>query len=146
MAISSSCCLNLSPPPPTSSPSSLTAKTTQVAWPKKERSWRSQCVLGLTCIIIGLEIDNLTMGNESMAIDDQNMKPVLVVEPNQKGNRWSDKRRCPPWRENALETVVPENLPRPSAHRRWEAVGYTTVAPAVKVAVVRTSNGGCFTM
>ncbi|KAG8375494.1 hypothetical protein BUALT_Bualt10G0105700 [Buddleja alternifolia] len=46
--------------------------------------------------------------------------------------RWSDKRACQPWRVNSLETIVPENLPRPSARRRWEATGFSEAAPPVK--------------
>ncbi|KAG5026664.1 hypothetical protein JHK86_022578 [Glycine max] len=26
-------------------------------------------------------------------------------------------RTCPPWQGNSLETIMPENLPRPSARR-----------------------------
>ncbi|KAG2617361.1 uncharacterized protein LOC120664556 [Panicum virgatum] len=33
--------------------------------------------------------------------------------------RWSDRRPCPAWRANSLENVVPENLPRASARRRF---------------------------
>lgn len=54
--------------------------------------------------------------------------------------RWSDKRSCPPWHINSLETIVPENLPRPSARRRWEATGFseteTTSNSSVEVVVV----------
>ncbi|GMN45210.1 hypothetical protein TIFTF001_014408 [Ficus carica] len=35
--------------------------------------------------------------------------------------KWSDRRMCPQWRLNSLESIVPENLPRPSARRRWES-------------------------
>ncbi|XP_057501922.1 protein CHLOROPLAST VESICULATION [Actinidia eriantha] len=136
MAISTSCCLNRSPLPPTSRPSSLP----HVAWSNKERSWRSQCLLGMACVIIGLEMDH------SMAIAE-NMQPI--VESKERFNhRWSDKRACPPWRLNSLETIVPENLPRPSFHRRWESVGHPSrTAPAVKVVIgtVRVRSN-CFTM
>lgn len=62
--------------------------------------------------------------------------------------RWSEKRECPPWHLNSLETIVPENLPRPSAPRRWEAVGnryLTKDAPPVKVTVTSSRNN-CFSM
>uniref|UniRef100_A0A0D9WK19 Uncharacterized protein n=1 Tax=Leersia perrieri TaxID=77586 RepID=A0A0D9WK19_9ORYZ len=36
--------------------------------------------------------------------------------------RWSDRRQCPPWRANSLENIVPENLPRPSAQRRFNNI------------------------
>uniref|UniRef100_A0A453D8H8 Uncharacterized protein n=1 Tax=Aegilops tauschii subsp. strangulata TaxID=200361 RepID=A0A453D8H8_AEGTS len=35
--------------------------------------------------------------------------------------RWSDWRQCPPWHANSLENAVLENLPRPSARRRYNA-------------------------
>lgn len=63
--------------------------------------------------------------------------------------RWSDKRECPPWQLNSLETIVPENLPRPSAPRRWEAVGnryLTKDAPPVKGVTVTSSRNNCFSM
>ena len=45
--------------------------------------------------------------------------------------RWSDWRQCPPWHANSLENVVPENLPRPSARRRYNGVvAADKVAPA----------------
>ncbi|KAL0393996.1 UNVERIFIED_CONTAM: hypothetical protein Slati_4365800 [Sesamum latifolium] len=57
--------------------------------------------------------------------------------------RWSDRRACQPWRPNSLETIVPENLPRPSARRRWEATGFSESAPPVKV-VAKSRAKGCF--
>uniref|UniRef100_A0A5B7C0T4 Uncharacterized protein n=1 Tax=Davidia involucrata TaxID=16924 RepID=A0A5B7C0T4_DAVIN len=136
MAVSSSCCLNLSPPPPSSSPSSLPSKTTIVSWPRKDRSWRSQCAVGVACMIIGLEMGNLA-GNEAIAGDMQ----IAVQSTEKAAARWSDKRMCPPWQLNSLETIVPENLPRPSARRKWEAVGYSRVSPAVQF-----SSSNCFSL
>ncbi|KDP33645.1 hypothetical protein JCGZ_07216 [Jatropha curcas] len=144
MAITTSCCLNL--PLPTSAsglPSSTTkTSTTQVSWLKNDK-WRRQCVLGIAWMIIGAEMDNLaSQENLAMAKDMQ----YSVVES--KSQRWSDKRMCPPWRLNSLETVVPENLPRPSARRRWEATGYSENAPppASAVKVMVHSGNSCFTM
>lgn len=50
-----------------------------------------------------------------------------------KGVRWSDKiRKCPPWRANSLENVMPENLPRPSDRRRTDGfVSDHRSAPAI---------------
>ncbi|KAE9452249.1 hypothetical protein C3L33_15850, partial [Rhododendron williamsianum] len=81
----------------------------------------SQCVMGVACLIIGLEMDDSIGRGDGIAIADQNMHQI--VQSNEKGNRWSDKRGCPPWQVNSLETIVPEDLPRPAAHRRWEGVG-----------------------
>ncbi|XAR70926.1 hypothetical protein NMG60_11027969 [Bertholletia excelsa] len=150
MAVSAACCLNPPPRPPasTSSSSSLPTKTTQfAAWRKKEGSWRSQCVMGVACILLGLE--NFKV-NQGLAEAAENMQAVVELEPKKGEKRWSDMRACPPWRLNSLETIVPENLPRPSLRRRWEWVddGHNTrTAPPVKETSRRSgNNGGCFTM
>lgn len=70
--------------------------------------------------------------------------PVKEVVPSR---RWSDKRTCPPWLEHSLETIVPENLPRPSAHRRLESAGLTKGdAPPVGAVVTRSNRAGCFSV
>ncbi|GJM96223.1 hypothetical protein PR202_ga13039 [Eleusine coracana subsp. coracana] len=63
--------------------------------------------------------------------------------------RWSDRRRCPAWQANSLESFVPENLPRPSAQRRFNSV--TAEAPALAPDAVtpflaRRSGMGCFSL
>lgn len=69
--------------------------------------------------------------------------PVKEVTP----RRWSDKRMCPPWLENSLETIVPENLPRPSSHWRLELAGLGKgVAPPVGAVVTRANRSGCFSV
>lgn len=94
--------------------------------------------MGMTCVMVGLEMVS-GQGQEAIA-----KGMPLVVASSEKVAKWSDRRICPKWRANELETIVPENLPRPSAHRRWEIVGFNTGdAPAVKM-VVR--SGGCFSM
>jgi hypothetical protein len=68
--------------------------------------------------------------------------------------RWSDRRRCPPWRVNSLENVVPENLPRPSPQRRFNSVTAAGGGPALPPAdagdafLARRSSGGmgCFSL
>lgn len=92
-------------------------------------------------MIISLETGNL-INIEERAIAEE---MPAIVQSNKKEMQWSDKRKCAPWRLNSLETIVPENLPRPSAHRRWEEVDYSKVnAPAVKV-LTKTSSK-CFSM
>lgn len=112
----------------------------------KNDKWRSQCLLGMACIIIGLEMDLASHENLAAAEDLQ----FSLVESKEKPKRyrWSDKRMCPPWRLNALETIVPENLPRPSARRRWEAIDYSKIvpAPAPAIKVIIRSSKNCFTM
>lgn len=94
-------------------------------------------------MIIGLEMSNLAIDESHIAIAEEYMP--LVAGSKQEVPKWSDKRTCPAWRMNSLETIVPENLPRPSARRRWEAVGFSKIAPTVKVAV-KSSSTGCFSM
>ncbi|KAK6273152.1 hypothetical protein POUND7_010235 [Theobroma cacao] len=141
MAISTRCCLNVSPPTPTPGfdMSSSNKKASQVAWPRDDK-WRKQCVLGVTCIIIGLQAGNIT---DNSAIAEE---VSSATESNSKVARWSDKRVCPPWNANSLETIVPENLPRPSAHRRWEAIGFSKNAPAIRVKVTTKTRTNCFSM
>jgi len=74
-----------------------------------------------------------------MTLQNDNDKTVRV-------GKWSERRVCPPWHLNSLETIVPENLPRPSAHRKWERVSYSSqLAPSVKSSVVPT-NTSCFSL
>lgn len=76
---------------------------------------------------------------------DAPVKEVAVKEAPPR--RWSDKRTCPPWLENSLETIVPENLPRPSAHRRLELAGLAKGdAPPVGAVVTRVSRTACFSV
>lgn len=80
----------------------------------------------------------------AIAKETKTMTP-LVAESKA---RWSEMRTCPPWHLNSLETIVPENLPRPSAPRRWEAVGNSYLskdAPRVKLTVTSRRNN-CFSM
>ncbi|KAK4420054.1 hypothetical protein Salat_2418300 [Sesamum alatum] len=145
MGISTYCSLNRFPPPPTSISSPI-SRPAEVACssPERERSWRSQCLLGLTCAIIGLELGNFAVvGDQDRAVAvgmQSGSSKIIIRIP-----RWSDKRACQPWRPNSLETIVPENLPRPSARRRWEATGFSESAPPVKaVAKAKSSAKSCF--
>ncbi|GMI89172.1 chloroplast vesiculation [Hibiscus trionum] len=142
MAISTRCCLDVSPPNPNpglDNPS-FNTKRSQFAWPRDDK-WRKQCTVGLACFMIGLQSGDL---NNNRAIAKE--IPSVAIESNSTATRWSEKRMCPPWQANSLETIVPENLPRPSAHRRWEAIGFSGNAPAIKVTVARKTIAGCFSM
>uniref|UniRef100_A0A6N2KZX2 Uncharacterized protein n=1 Tax=Salix viminalis TaxID=40686 RepID=A0A6N2KZX2_SALVM len=144
MAVRTTGCLNLSSPGSGSALPSSSAKNSQVAWFRDEK-WRNRFVLGTACVIIGLEVGCDSASGENLAVATE-MQVVVESKENLKGPRWSDKRMCPPWTQNSLETIVPENLPRPSAHRRWEVVGFSkNNAPAVKVIVIKRSNG-CFSL
>ena len=91
-------------------------------------------------MVIGLQVGDI---NNSNVIAKE---MSIATESKSRVARWSDKRICPPWHVNSLETIVPENLPRPSAHRRWEAIGFSKNAPAVKVTVIRKTRYSCFSM
>ena len=61
--------------------------------------------------------------------------------------KWSDTiRRCPAWRVNSLESIVPENLPRPSFRRRTEAARYAATAGQAPALKFSATSGGCFSM
>ncbi|KVH99835.1 uncharacterized protein LOC112519726 [Cynara cardunculus var. scolymus] len=143
MVITTNCCFNhrlpTAPPAATQPPPS--------ARPKRVISWRNQCVVGMACVIIGLQTEGIVGNNDDYAIAAD---AKAVVESKVKGKkRWSDKRMCPAWQLNSLETIVPEDLPRPSHKRRWEGVGdHLRVAPPVKAstATVVGANNGCFSM
>ncbi|GAB4854148.1 hypothetical protein Ancab_022733 [Ancistrocladus abbreviatus] len=145
MAISVSCCLNLPPPSHDSNSASFPTKSTTLLQREgDERSWiRSKCVLIMTCTIIGMEKGNLVINDESAYAMAK--MPPFATESTKKVRRWSD-RSCPPWNLNSYETIVPENLPRPSAHRRWEAVGYSQLAPSPKMTATQTKSSKCFSM
>ncbi|XP_021904623.1 uncharacterized protein LOC110819654 [Carica papaya] len=112
MAMRVSCCLNLPPrekpslhlPPPANTFSQLPSR-------KKEECWRKKSAVAMACLVIGL-----------IQVTDINQEYYYSIAA---GGKWSEKRMCPPWHANSLETVVPENLPRPSARRRWQLVAFT---------------------
>ncbi|XP_030534226.2 uncharacterized protein LOC115743537 [Rhodamnia argentea] len=155
MAMAAACCLNPSPPTPrssnsssSSSSSSMASRTVQVPW--NRNGARSGAAARVAMVVIGLvEMGNTFMGAgeipEAMALETPgDGRPEDGVA---RVARWSEKRACPPWRLNSLETIVPENLPRPHAHRRSESVGFSDRqdAPALNLGVA-ISNPRCFSM
>ncbi|KAL8166471.1 hypothetical protein V2J09_007970 [Rumex salicifolius] len=155
-AMSSRCCLNLSPLLPDSNSipvvKSCVSRIESDEKPYKKRN--PKLVMGLTCAIIGLEMAITPILVPNIDLITHQDTVVLATEVKSyrsaKESKWSDKRRCPSWNLNSLETIVPENLPRPSAHRRWEAVAYDsldhTVAPTVKTVIIVKAKTGCFSM
>ncbi|KAJ8751842.1 hypothetical protein K2173_026039 [Erythroxylum novogranatense] len=144
--IATSCCLNACPPPSTTTQTNTKTKPNNIRFlgctEGSDRNWGSQCVIGMACAILQLQ-----MVNPSVA--EQMPLSVQAVVDYQSGTKWSDKRTCPPWKLNSLETIVPENLPRPSARRRWESVGHhdpTRNAPDLAVKVVGRGGVNCFSM
>ncbi|KAK6912664.1 hypothetical protein RJ641_022265 [Dillenia turbinata] len=146
MAMLCSCKVNLSTPskPAPSQPPSLRTKKTllqKVPCARNEKSWRIQLVMGMACIIVGVQTGDLNGQNDAVA-------GILAVAEQTNVQKWSDKRACPPWKINSLETIVPENLPRPSARRRFESVDHskTTTSPSIAKSLVTPINSKCFSM
>ncbi|KAK1550260.1 hypothetical protein Q3G72_021573 [Acer saccharum] len=141
MAITTSCCLNLSSPTP-SSPS----KPTQLLLPcHKNDKWRRKCVVGMACVVIGLQMGSFEEAAIARDMNNNTMPLTIVSKADHQVPRWSDKRMCPPWNLNSLETIVPENLPRPSARRRWESIHYSSKTAPV-IIISRSSSSDCFSM
>lgn len=84
---------------------------------KDQSDWRKKCAATMACVLI-----SSTIG----VTDGQDFAAAMEIRPTVGSGtrmvRWSDKRSCPPWRQNLLENIVPENLPRPSNSRRPNSV------------------------
>ncbi|AEC07727.1 hypothetical protein AtNW77_Chr2g0244851 [Arabidopsis thaliana] len=147
-----SCCLNLPPLDSNSAQSlaSLLKTTSKISCRRTENETeprKNKCsfVLGVaaTVVIGGIQINDVASVEAAVVKSPVEEMAAGVVPP----RRWSDKRTCPPWLENSLETIVPENLPRPSAHRRLELAGLAKGdAPPVGVVMTRVNRGGCFSV
>lgn len=95
--------------------------------------------LAATVVIGAIQISNVPLVEAAV------VKPTVIKET--APWRWSDKRACPPWLQNSLETIVPENLPRPSSRRRLELAGLgKRDAPPVGAVVTRARKAACFSM
>ncbi|XP_020202976.1 uncharacterized protein LOC109788614 [Cajanus cajan] len=144
----------LNPPPPTSNASLIPSKPPQLvsSVTKTEGCWRRQCVaMGVACTIIGLEMCNsLALAHQALQITTMPKANETLSNTNNSygATQWSQKRTCPSWRGSSLETIVPENLPRPSARRRYQAVGSTskTAPPLSAAAKLEGKKGSCFSM
>ncbi|KFK32555.1 hypothetical protein AALP_AA6G258300 [Arabis alpina] len=144
-----SCCLNL---PRIDSNSSQSPKTTShISWRRTEdetetrKNKRCRLVLGVAATVVIGTIHLADVATVEAVAMESTVKEVAVgsVPP----RRWSDKRTCPPWLQNSLETIVPENLPRPSGHRRLELAGLAKGdAPSVGAVVTRVNRAGCFSV
>ncbi|XP_057434530.1 protein CHLOROPLAST VESICULATION-like [Lotus japonicus] len=163
-----SCFLGLHPPPSSKQASLIPIKPPQISLAKNEDyCWRKQfVVMGVAasyCTIIGLEFSDPAASSAHESVtqeeiimiagevddDEEVLTNSLSVSVGRGSAKWSQKRACPPWRGNALETIVPENLPRPAARRRYEAVRSTAkVAPPLAEAFKTKSNStdSCFSM
>ncbi|PNX88573.1 hypothetical protein L195_g044679 [Trifolium pratense] len=171
---STSCCLRLYPTTtskasliPTNPPQLNSLEKSRGTW---RRPWPCSVVIGVaSCFtIIGLQYNNsiqlehqvmpkeenimlVAMSNlmddyDDHVLNNPSSSKVLLVSGSAK---WSQKRMCPSWQgNNPLETIVPENLPRPAARRRYEAVrSNSKTAPPLSMSVKLKSNrDSCFSM
>ncbi|XP_010526196.1 PREDICTED: uncharacterized protein LOC104803822 [Tarenaya hassleriana] len=136
-----SCCLNL--PLPNTNSSQLSKpffwrRTEEEIKPRKKTS--DCCLVGFAAFVMisATPLSHVTAASAS---------ETAVVGSPVTATRWSEKRACPPWLQNSLETIVPENLPRPSTRRRWESVGaHVSHAPRVGAFVTRANKADCFSM
>ena len=114
---------------------------------------RRACVAAAACTVIGMAGGGgdmalaLARGGGAVAV------PVDVALGAARSKapppRWSDRRQCPPWRANSLENIVPENLPRPSAPRRFDSVSASAAAPdlgAPPSFLGQLPGTGCFSL
>ncbi|CAN6832935.1 unnamed protein product [Brassica oleracea] len=143
-----SCCLNLPLLDSNSAQSSsqrlkTTSRISRRRTEDETEPRKNKCslpmALAATVVIGAIQISNVPLVEAAV------VKPTVIKETAPR--RWSDKRACPPWLQNSLETIVPENLPRPSSRRRLELAGLgKRDAPPVGAVVTRASKAACFSM
>uniref|UniRef100_A0A0A0LLU6 Uncharacterized protein n=1 Tax=Cucumis sativus TaxID=3659 RepID=A0A0A0LLU6_CUCSA len=137
MGMATTCCLNNLNPPPRLHQNS-TASTNAPLLPPNGNGewWRKRCVLGAAGVMTAL-----VMSGESSGVEMENLNFV-------DSRKWSEERMCPQWRLNSLETIVPENLPRPAARRRWDpaALPQTRPAPQLRTTNTTSLSTRCFSM
>ncbi|TVU20239.1 hypothetical protein EJB05_36439 [Eragrostis curvula] len=157
MAVSSISC-SLKPPAPFKEASSRLQPTPPTTTSPSGGSLRRACVAAAACAVVGMaDGGGGGAGMAALARDavasSRADGAVVAVDARGGPARWSDRRRCPPWRANSLESFVPENLPRPSAQRRFNSVTAAAerTAPALSPESVapflaRRSGMGCFSL
>ncbi|CAD6271114.1 unnamed protein product [Miscanthus lutarioriparius] len=114
---------------------------------------RRVCVAAAACTVIGMAGGRgdmalaLARGGGAVAVPvDVALGAARAKAP---PPRWSDRRQCPPWRANSLENIVPENLPRPSAPRRFDSVSASAAAPDLAAPpsfLGQLPGTGCFSL
>ncbi|XP_054798806.1 protein CHLOROPLAST VESICULATION [Prosopis cineraria] len=137
------CCLNL--PTPSSNPTLHTRVPVKPPphFPlvRDEACWRRRCILvKMASTLIGLDLASLVTAAEhqtALAL------PLPLPLP---AAKWSHERTCPSWRQNSLETVVPENLPRPAARRRYESVRFFAFKTAPPLSAAVQIKADCFSL
>ncbi|OEL14297.1 hypothetical protein BAE44_0024681 [Dichanthelium oligosanthes] len=146
MAVSSISC-SLKPPAPVKEASPRLQPSPPVTNTPWSGGLSRACMAAAACVVIGTAgvgdaavVSRAGGGGDFVAVVDARAPP-----------RWSDRRECPPWRANSLENIVPENLPRPSARRRFNSIRTPDRAPALAPELVTPflalhSGLGCFSL
>ncbi|KAJ0971266.1 hypothetical protein J5N97_019225 [Dioscorea zingiberensis] len=113
---------------------------------KEEISWRRRCMATMACIVISSGTIGFAGEANSIGVSE-NSPPAMETALEGKLVKWSDQRRCPPWHANSLESVVPENLPRPSSSLRSDGRASFSFQAAPRILdFVRANGGGCFSL
>ncbi|XP_057539277.1 protein CHLOROPLAST VESICULATION isoform X1 [Amaranthus tricolor] len=153
MNISTICRFNALPPSSSPDPTSSTSLSTRKNFAtrksnEKSSIWSRKLMVIATTVIISLEVGDIVNNINGSSNSIMAMEFEIANNNNRKTiARWSDKRSCPPWQINSLETIVPENLPRPFKLRKWEGISYsyTKSAPSVNFFVIK-SKKSCFSL
>ncbi|KAJ3695341.1 hypothetical protein LUZ60_000718 [Juncus effusus] len=114
MALSINCCLKPSPSPNPSSSTRSAPTPPCLSTFKDQNEWRRRFIATVACVVISSTTS--TIVKQDSATAGEMIRPMEISSA--KMVRWSDIRTCPPWRDNSLESIVPENLPRPFSSRR----------------------------
>ncbi|XP_020586119.1 uncharacterized protein LOC110028560 [Phalaenopsis equestris] len=125
MAFSINACIKLSssPSPPLPNPSPPSSSH----WPSRSREmvWRRSTLTAAAAAIVTIGAAAAIEEPVVLPADAGDAAAVPAAE------RWSDKRKCPPWHANSLENIMPENLPRPLARRSYDGFAAYGDAPAL---------------
>ncbi|KAF8716134.1 hypothetical protein HU200_026408 [Digitaria exilis] len=119
-------------------------------------SLRRACVAAAACAVMGMaDADMVVLARDVTAASRAgDVAAAVDATPAKARPRWSDRRQCPPWRANSLENIVPENLSRAPARRRFSnvSVSAAALAPAPDLVVVtpipaaEPAGTGCFSL
>ncbi|KAH7686609.1 hypothetical protein IHE45_04G116600 [Dioscorea alata] len=134
--------LHLTTTKPTTLPSSWETNKDEISWRRR------RCMATLACAVISSGVIIFAGEANSIAAvnTDHSGVPVMGMTVKEKLVKWSDQRRCPPWHVNSLETIVPENLPRPSIRQRSDGRASFSSQTAPKILDFVRTNGGCFSL
>ncbi|EES18729.1 hypothetical protein BDA96_09G255500 [Sorghum bicolor] len=156
--IISCCCCCLGPPaPPKESSAGARRPQAPAGVSVSSHALRRACVAAAACAMVGISGGGggadmalaLARGGGAFASRTDVVAVSVGAARAKAPPRWSDRRQCPPWRANSLENIVPENLPRPSAPRRFDSVSASAAAPDLSAPpsfLALRPGTGCFSL